>query len=119
MADDFLSTTAVVTYVRRRVTPTMLWSAVAALVTTLVVTITWIVNMQSDVRQFKETDGRREKTVADMQAKLEVINQIATRLAVIDSKLDTMAAEQNRERERWDRIDRVAEEAPHAQRRHH
>ena len=114
---DHLSTTAVVTYVRRHVTPTMLWSAIGALVTTLVVCITWLVNTQSDIRQLKDTVAESRRSVADMQQKLELLQDIKTQLAVMNGKIDNIGDEVDRHQARWDRIEGIAEAPPHGRRR--
>lgn len=115
--DDYLSTTAVVTYVRKHVTPTMLWSAIGALVTTLVVCITWIVNYQSDMRQFKEALAEDKKAYADMQQRLDTLQDIKTQLAVMSSQIANIADEEDRQREWREHIEGVAEAPPHARRR--
>lgn len=110
-------TTAVIAYVRRKVTPTMLWSAIGTLVAALVVAITWIVNTQSDVRQLKEGAADSRKQMADMQARLEVLNEIRKDLAVMGGKVDTIAEDVKRQREWRERIEDAAEAPPHARRR--
>jgi len=107
---DFGSTTAVIAYVRQHVTPTVLWSAIGALVTALVVSITWLVTMQSDVRQLKIA-------VAESKETGEMLHKIDTRLAVMGSKVDTIADEVDRQRARWERVQNVAEELPLARKR--
>lgn len=114
---DFGSTTQMVAYVRKHLTPTVLWSAIGALVAALMVAITWIVNMQSDVHQLKEMDGRREKAVTDMQQKLDLLQEIRTQLAVMNGKVDGIADEVDRQREWRERIEGIAESPPHARRR--
>ncbi len=114
---DFGSTTAVIAYVRRRVTPTVLWSAIGALVTALMVSITWLVTMQSDVRQLKDTVAESKRSVLDMQQKLDLLQDIKTQLAVMSGKVDTIADEVDRQRERWERIEGIAENPPHARKR--
>lgn len=115
---DFGSTTAVVAYVRKRLTPTVLWSAIGALVTALVVSITWLVTTQSDIHQLKDTVAESKKSVADMQQKFDLLQDIKTQLAVMNSKMDGIATEVDRQREWRERIEDVAEAPPHA-RRHH
>jgi methionine synthase II (cobalamin-independent) len=115
--ESFASTTAVIAYVRRRVTPSVLWSAIGALVTALVVAVTWLVTMQSDVRQLKDTVAESKKSVFDMQQKLDLLQDIKTQLAVMGGKVDTIADEVERQREWRDRIEGIAESPPHARRR--
>jgi peptidoglycan hydrolase CwlO-like protein len=115
---DHLSTTAVVTYVRRHVTPAMLWSAIGALVTCLVVSITWLVNTQSDIHQLKDTVAESKRSVADMQQKLDVIHNIETKLEGIAHDVANIKEEVDRHQGEWDRIHGIAESPPHARRRH-
>lgn len=114
---DPLSTTAVIAFVRKRFTPAILWSAIGALATALVVCITWIVTTQSDIRQLKDSAAESRKSVADIRQQLEPLHQIDTALAVVNSKLDNIAAEQDRQREWRDRLSDIAESPPHARRR--
>lgn len=114
---DHLSTTAVVTYVRRHVTPTMLWSAIGALITTLVVCITWLVNTQSDIHQLKDSVAESKKSVAELRQELELLHKIDTEIAVMNSKVDGIADEVDRQREWRDKIEGIAESPPHARKR--
>lgn len=117
MEENFGSTTAVIAYVRRRVTPTVLWSAIGALVTALVVSITWLVTMQSDVRQLKEGVSESKKSVADIRQQLDLLHKIDTQLAVMGGQINSIADEVDRQREWRDRIEGIAESPPHARRR--
>lgn len=118
---DFGATTAVNLVwekAKSKITPKVLWSAIGGLVTVLVVTISWIVNMESDVHQLKETDSRREKSMADMQQKLDILQDIKTQLAVMNGKVDTIADEVDRQREWREHVETVAELPPHVRKRH-
>jgi hypothetical protein len=118
---DFGSTTAVIAYVRRRVTPTVLWSAIGTLVTVLVVAITWIVNMQSDMRRFKETvpalEQDRKEAAAQRDRDRDMLNKIDKAVGEMGVKLDNIADEVDRQREEWDHVHGIAESPPHARRR--
>lgn len=114
---DYLSTTQIVTYVRKRVTPTILWSAIGALVTALVVAITWLVTTQSDIHQLKEAETESKKSVADIRQQLDLLHKIDTQLAVMSSQINSIADEVDRQREWRDKIEGIAESPPHARRR--
>lgn len=114
---DFMSTTAVIAYVRRKVTPTMLWSASGILLGALVACITGIVTMQADMRQVKEHDVESKKEMADMRGKLDLLQEIRTQLAVMNGKVDGIADEVDRQREWRERIEGIAESPPHARKR--
>jgi septal ring factor EnvC (AmiA/AmiB activator) len=114
---DFGGTTAVVVWARKRLTPTVLWSAIGALVTALMVCITWIVTTQSDIHQLKEAQAESKKSVADLRQQLDLLNKIDTQIAVMTSKIDNIAEEVNRQREWRDRIEGIAETPPHPRRR--
>jgi hypothetical protein len=114
---DFGSTTAVIAYVRRRVTPKVLWSIIVVLVATLVGAITGWVTTQSDISHLKDTVAESKKSVADMQQKLDILQDMKTQLAVIGEKLDSIADEVDRQRGEWDRVHGIAESPPHSRRR--
>jgi hypothetical protein len=110
-------TTAVVVWVKRRVTPKVLWSAIGVLVAALMASITWIVTTQSDIHQLKESVAESKRSVADMRQQLDLLHQIDTRLAVMNSKMDDIADEVDRQRGEWDHVHGIAESPPHARRR--
>lgn len=118
---DFGGTTAVIAYVRSRVTPKILWSIIAGLVGVLVVAITWIVNTQSDVHQLNKTvtqlEEQRKTAAADRDQDRELLHKIDTAVQVMGGKVDDIATEVNRQREWRERITEVAESPPHAMRK--
>lgn len=114
---DYGSTTAVFAYVRSKVTPTMLWSAIGTLITALVVGISWIVTLQSNMHQFADRDAERQKAMGDTQQKLEILQDIRTQIAVLGEKVDGIADEVDRQREWRENIEHVANSPPHARRR--
>lgn len=104
--------------IREKLTPAIAWSVFAALVGALVIAITWLVTTQSDIHQLKEAVLESKKSVAELRQELELLHKIDTRLAVMDSKMDGIATEVDRERARWDRVESVAAETPpHARKR--
>jgi hypothetical protein len=116
---DWESTTAVLerrapglawlpTALRQRLTPAALGSAITA----LVIAIAYVVSAQHDIHNL-------QKDVAETQKQLDLLRKIDTALAVMNSKVDGIAAEVDRQREWRERIESVAEELPpHARRRH-
>lgn len=114
---DFGSTTAVIVWVRRRLTPRVLWSAIATLLTALVVAITWLVTTQSDIHHLKETVAESKKSVADMQQKLDLLQEIKMQIAVMGGKVDNIATEVDRQRQWRERIENEAEIPPQARKR--
>lgn len=116
-AEDYGSTTAVIAYVRKRLTPTVLWSAIGGLVTALAISVSWLVTTQSDIHQLKETVAESKHAVTDMQQKLDLLQDIKTQLAVMNGKVDSIADEVDRQREWRERIEGIAEAPPHAARR--
>lgn len=124
MSDDFGGTTAVIVWARKRITPKVLWSAIGALLTCLLGLATWLSTTQSDMRtaqhdiqRANETAAEAKKSVADMQQKLDILQDMKTSLAVMASKIDNIDAEVTRQRQRWDRVEEVADSPPHAARR--
>jgi hypothetical protein len=117
---DFGATTAVNLVwekAKSKITPKILWSAIGTLVLALGGSITWIVTTQTNIQQLKETVAESKKSVADMQAKLELLQDIKTQLAVMAEKLDSLADEVDRQRGEWDHVHGIAETPPHARRR--
>jgi peptidoglycan hydrolase CwlO-like protein len=114
---DFGNTTAVIAYVRKRLTPTVAWSAIGALVTALVVSTTWIKTTQSDIRHLEDAVAESKKSVADIRQQLDILNKIDTQIAVMNGKVDNIADEVDRQREWRERIEGIAESPPHARKR--
>lgn len=114
---DFASTTAVIAYVRKRITPRILWSAIGALVTALMVCITWIVTTQSAIHELNDHDAELRRAMVELKAQVEVLHEIHTQLAVMAGKMDSIADEVERQREWREKIEGVAELPPHARRR--
>ncbi len=118
IGNDFGSTTSVIVWIRNRVTPTVLWSAIGALVTALVVSITWLVSTQSDIRNAQNDVHRLQESVSNLEKERIVLNEIKMQTEVMSIKVDTIADEVSRQREWRERIETVAEERPpHVRRR--
>jgi hypothetical protein len=91
---------------RERLTPAALGSAITA----LAIAIAYIVNAQHDIHNL-------QKDVAETQKQLDLLHKIDTQLAVMNSKVDGIATEVDRQREWRERIEDAAELPPHARRR--
>ncbi len=119
MTDDAHGTTAVIAYVKKRVTPSMLWGAITA----LTIAIGYVVNAQHDISHLKETviklEAERNVAASEREQDRQVLNKIDTQLAVMGGKVDTIADEVERQREWRDRIEGIAESPPHAMRKRH
>jgi hypothetical protein len=111
---DYGSTTAVIAYVRKRVTPAALWGAIAGLVGALVIAVTAWTTTQKNIAHLQEFSARAE---AREQKTDDLLQQLATGQAVMNTTMGEFKAEQDRQRARWERIESVAEESPHARRR--
>ena len=126
--EDLGSTTAVYEKVglgwlpralRNRLTPGRVGSAIAG----LSIAIWYVVNDRHDVIHLKETVTRLEQELANKQAAeereqdRELLHKLETAVDVMNAKWDDMQAEVNRQRERWDRVEQVADSPPHARRR--
>jgi cell division protein FtsB len=114
---DFESTTAVLArrapglawlpnFLRQRLTPAALSSAIGALVLGLWIAITWIVS----VRHMQET-------VASLERERDLLHNINTQLQVMNSKVDGIATEVDRQRQWRERIESEAEAPPHPRKR--
>lgn len=121
MADehtDFGATTAVIVRkVRKYLTPSTVWGAIA----TLTIAIGYVINAQHDISHLKETVAKleleRKESGASRDSDRQVLNKIDTQLAVMGSKLDSIADEVDRQREWRERIEGIAESPPHAARK--
>lgn len=114
---DPLSTTAIATYIRRYVTPKVLWIAIGILFSALAGSVAWINAMRSDFQQFKDSAAESKRSMADMQQRFDLLQEIKTQLAVMSSQINNIADEVDRQRGEWDRIHGIAESPPHARRR--
>lgn len=119
---DFETTTAVLARrapglawlpaaLRQRLTPAALWSAISA----LAIAVAWLVNAQHDISRLKESVTEMRH---DRQQDSDLLHKIDTQLAVMNSKMDGIATEVDRQREWRERIEDVAEAPPHARRRY-
>lgn len=100
---------------RERLTPAVLGSAITA----LAIAIAYIVNAQADIHHLKESSAESQKSVAELRQQLDILHKIDTQLAVMNSKVDGIATEVDRQREWREQIERAAEDLPpHARRRH-
>lgn len=104
--DDEHGTTWVYAYVRRRITPKVLWSAIVVLFGALVTTITLDRAMRSDIRGIEKTVARLEDEIkaaaASRDEDRKSLEVAKTQLAVQASQIGTLTAD---ERERWGRVD--------------
>ncbi len=110
---DFGSTTAVIAFVRRRITPTAVWSAVVA----LTVAIAYVVNAQHDIHNAQADVRRLEESVMNLERERELLHKIDTAMAAMGTKVDDIATEVAHQREWRERIEDAAETPPHAKRK--
>lgn len=121
---DFESTTAILkrrapglawlpSAFRQHFTPAALWSAITA----LAIAIGYVVNAQHDIHNAQNDVHRLQDSVASLEHEREVLHKIDTQLAVMNSKMDGIATEVDRQREWRERIEDVAESPPHARKR--
>ena len=119
---DFGSTTTVLEKVglgwlprglRGHLTPAAMGSALTA----LCIAIWYVVNAQHDIRNAQRDIRQIHDTVGDLQRQSELLQDIKTQLAVMGSKVDTIADEVDRQRAWRDGIEQAAESPPHARRR--
>jgi hypothetical protein len=91
---------------RKHFTPAALGSAITA----IAISIGYVLNAQRDIHQLKDS-------VAEQGKQLDVLHRIDTELAVMNNSMNGMTAEVDRLREWRERIEDVADTAPHARRR--
>ena len=92
---------------RKHFTPAALWAAI----TTLAVAIAYVVNAQSDIHKHQESITELQATRKEDR---ELLETISTQLAVLNSKIEDIDTEVERQREWRERIEDVAEAPPHA-----
>ena len=118
---DFGATTAVFAYVRKRLTPKVLWSEIGTLVAVLVVSITWLVNTQSALRQLQDSSTQRqahdEKTDALLQQLVNGQTAMNGKIDVTNGKVDALNSKVDSLANWREDIERAAESPPHARRR--
>jgi septal ring factor EnvC (AmiA/AmiB activator) len=98
---------------RGRLTPATLGSAVVA----LAIAIGYVLTAQHDLRTAQHDIDRQSRSIDELQQQLELLHNHDTQIAVMNSKLDDMSTEVDRQRERWERIEGIAELPPHPRRR--
>jgi hypothetical protein len=98
---------------RKYLTPATLWGAVVA----LSVAIWYVVAAQHDLHSAQADIRRHDESIAALQRQGDILNEIKTQVAVMNGKMDSIAAEVDRQREWRERIEDVAEAPPHARRR--
>lgn len=120
---DFESTTAV--FARRApglawlipfkdyFTPAALWSAIAG----LAIAIWYVVGAQHELHGAQADIRRHDESIAALQKQSDILNEIKTQVAVMNSKVDGIAAEVDHQREWREQIESAAESPPHARRK--
>lgn len=114
---DFESTTQVLarrapglawlpSFLRQRLTPAALWSAVIA----LVVAVAWVLNALNNIRLLQES-------VKSLEQERDLLHKIDNSLAAMSSKVDGIAAEVDHQRQWRESIEREAESPPHPRKR--
>jgi hypothetical protein len=121
--DDWQSTTAVQRYapglawvprwIRQRLTPAAVGSAVGA----LVIAVGYVINARHEISDAQASVQRLHADVASLERERDVLHEIQTQLAVVNSKVDGIGIEVDRQREWRERIEDAAEAPPHARRR--
>jgi TolA-binding protein len=92
---------------RKHFTPAALWAAI----TTLAMAIAYVVNAQADLHKHQESITELQATRKEDR---ELLETISTQLAVLNSKIEDIDTEVERQREWRERIEDVAETPPHA-----
>lgn len=98
---------------RQHLTPAALGSAVTA----LAIAIGFVVNAQHDIHNAQNDVHRLQESVTGLEKERDVLHRIDTQLAVMNSKMDGIATEVDRQREWREQIESAAESPPHARRR--
>lgn len=115
MSDDDFSATARIQLrwllpFRNYLTPSALWAAIVA----LAIAIGYVVHAQVNLNSHQESIDELKKSIAKL---VEQSQDTRTDVASIKATVGDMKDEQDHQRERWERIDSVAESPPHARRR--
>lgn len=117
---DFLSTTQVVVWIRRRVTLKGLWSAIAALVLALLGAITWLVNTHRNIADLQQTSEQRQERDQKIDSLLQ---QLVNGQTAMNGKIDVTNGAVKAINDKVDGlvnwredIERAAEAPPHARR---
>lgn len=99
-------------FVRQRLTPI----ALSSVILSLAAAMWYVIDAIHDLHRHQESITELRQ---DRQSDHDLLEKIGTQLAVLDSKIDTIGSEVDRQREWRERIESVAEETPHARRRPH
>jgi outer membrane murein-binding lipoprotein Lpp len=98
---------------RQRLTPAALWTAV----TLLAAAIAYVLSARHEIHDAQTAVLRLQASVSHLEEERDVLHKIDTQLAVMNSKVDDIATEVDRQREWRERIEDAAELPPHAVRR--
>jgi hypothetical protein len=121
---DFGSTTDVL----RRRAPGLAWlpnilrekftpAALVSAVTALVIAVAYLLNQQHEIHENKEGLRMQQDSITRLEQDRDLLQKMATQLAVMNETVNTIADEENRQREWREKIEGIAESPPHARRR--
>jgi hypothetical protein len=113
-AHDWGGTTAVIAFVRKRVTPAALWGAIVGTGGMLVFAVTAWVGTQKNIAHLQELSAQQQ---AHEQKTDELLQQLVTGQAVMNGSVEMIKTEVDRQREWREKIEDEAEAPPHARRR--
>jgi hypothetical protein len=99
--------------IRRRLTPAAVGSAIGA----LVIAVGYVLNARHEIHDAQAAVQRLHVDVTNLERERDVLHRIETQLAVVNSKVDGIGIEVDRQREWRERIEDAAELPPHARRR--
>lgn len=99
--------------VRDNLSPKALWSSLLA----LVIAIGYVLNAQHSINQLKDESVQGRQSVSKLQEQVGLLHEIDTQLKVMNTKVDAIAAEVDRQRQWRERIEAVAETPPNARKR--
>lgn len=95
---------------RKELTPKVVWSAVVV----LAIAIGYVIDAQHRLNEAQAAIGHQAESISGLQKQGDTLNEIKTQLAVVNSKVDGIADEVERQREWRERIEGIAEAPPHA-----
>lgn len=99
--------------VRDNLSPKALWSSLLA----LVIAIGYVLNAQHSIGKLQDESADARKSMSDLQQQVGLLREIDTQIKVMNTKVDGIAAEVDRQRQWREKIEDVAEHPPHAVRR--
>jgi hypothetical protein len=94
---------------KQYITPAVLCSVIAA----MAIAIWYVVGAVHELHGSQADIRRHDESIATLQKQNDILNEIKTQIAVVNSKVDNISSEVDRQREWREHVETEAESRPH------